>query len=64
MTATENANFSDITTITEKEFKELKKKYEACEEGGIFKFKGKDVFKIYAKYLIEYLEGEFEKNKW
>ena len=63
MTAT-SANYSDITSITEPEFKELKKKYEACEDDGVFKFQGKDVYKIYAKYLIEYLEGEFGKDRW
>lgn len=63
MTAT-NANYSDILDITKEELKELKKKYEACEDDGVFEFKGKELFKGYAKYLIMYLEEEFEKDRW
>ncbi len=57
-----NGNYSDITSISESEFKEFKKLYHNCKDGDTFKFKDKDVFKDYAKYLIEYLEGAFASH--
>ena len=60
--AQSNGGFSDITSVSESEFKELKRLYNECEDDGIFKFQGKDIYKIYAKYLIEYLDGKFADN--
>jgi len=54
-----NVQSDDFVTITPGEFEVLKKKYEACEDGGTFKFKGKGVLKEYAKYLIQYIESKF-----
>ena len=58
-----DGNYGEITSITEREFEELKRLCNECEDDGIFKFKGLDVYKDYAKYLIEYLEDEFANNK-
>ena len=59
-----NDNFGEITSITEGEFEELKRLCNECEDDGIFKFKGLDVYKDYAKYLIEYLEDIFANHKY
>jgi len=59
-----NDNFGEITSITEGEFEEFKKLYNECKDDGIFKFKGFDVYKDYAKYLIQYLERGFADNWW
>ena len=44
-----------IIHVTKQEFKELKVKYEKCT-GESFYFKGHEVLKDYAKYLIQFLE--------
>lgn len=48
----------DTIIISKQDLKELKKLYEATPKGGIFIFKGKEVLKEYAKYMIEYLESK------
>ena len=45
--------------ISIEDFKELKRLYAECVEE-TFIFKGEELLKSYAKYLIEYLEGKFE----
>jgi len=51
--------------ITEETLKELKAEYEKHKENpdASFEFNGKTLLVNYAKYLIEYLEFEFEEIK-
>ena len=58
---TTNAQFEEFITITPKELEILKSKYKACEEDGLFRFKNHELLKSYAKYLIQYLESQFEQ---
>lgn len=51
---------NEILTISEDELKELKRKYETTPDEGTFFFKGKEILKEYAKYIIEYLEEKFK----
>jgi len=46
-------------TITLAQLPALKKEYEraAAEGSELFKFEGMDLYTSYAKYLIEYMEG-------
>jgi len=50
----------DTITINRDDLKELKRLYEACPPGGTFMFKGHEILKEYAKYMIEYLETQFK----
>jgi hypothetical protein len=52
-------------SINEQELKTLKKDYDKAVEDGeqSFTFKGREVLVSYAKYMIEYLEGEFKKQR-
>ena len=43
--------------ITSDNIKEFEKAYHQCEDGGVFDFKGKPVLKAYAKYVLQYFEG-------
>lgn len=52
---------SDTITINKKDLVELKRLYEAAAPGSTFMFKGKEVLKEYAQYLIEYAETQFGK---
>ena len=54
---------SDMITINKEELKDLKALYEKTAPGGIFIFKGREVLKEYAKYMIEYLESQGLGNK-
>lgn len=45
--------------ISREDLEDLKSRYSKCPDGGVFRFKGQDVLKSYAKYLIEYLEIQF-----
>jgi len=45
----------DYISINALEFEELKRLYNNCK-GETFMFKGKEILKSYAKYMIEYLE--------
>ncbi|MFA6971809.1 MAG: hypothetical protein WC208_10460 [Gallionella sp.] len=51
----------DTLKFTPAKLKKLKKEYEACNSG-TFSFEGHILVKEYAKYLIEYLEGEFKRK--
>lgn len=55
----------DHVSINEQELKTLKKDYNKAIEDGkqSFTFKGREVLVSYAKYMIEYLEGEFKKRR-
>lgn len=46
-------------------YEKLKKKYEESVEKNedIFIFEGNEVLTSYAKYLLEFLESKFDKNK-
>jgi len=46
---------TDFLSITKEDLKELKALYEKAKPGEVFKFKGKEILKEYAKYMIEYL---------
>jgi hypothetical protein len=54
---------SHFISMTREDLRELKRLYEETPEKGVFIFKGKEVLKEYAKYLIEYLEQQFEETK-
>jgi hypothetical protein len=56
---------SDTITVSEADLKTLKMDYRKALDSGAesFRFKGKEVLTSYAKYMIEYLEGEFGKKK-
>ena len=43
-------------TINQEELKELKKLYAKTPDGKTFMFKGNEILKEYAKYLIEHLD--------
>ena len=47
------------------DFKYFKRAYARANNGGIeqFKFQGNDFVTGYAKYLIQYLEGQYDKSK-
>jgi len=45
-------------TITAEDLKELKRLYDQAKPGEVFIFKGKQVLKEYAKYLIEYAKSK------
>ena len=45
--------------VTINDLDDLKKAYENCTDDS-FEFKGSEIIKAYAKYLIEYLEGAKE----
>jgi hypothetical protein len=53
----------DSISMTREDHKELKRLYEAAPAGGVFTFKGKEVLKEFAKYMIEYLEKQFGETK-
>lgn len=57
------ASSNETISINEEEIKELKELYEKAPEGSVFKFKGKDLLKEYAKYLIEYINLQTEDKK-
>jgi hypothetical protein len=42
--------------MTREDLEELKKLYEKAKPGEVFLFKGREVLREYAKYVIEYLE--------
>ncbi|MFA5724566.1 MAG: hypothetical protein WC979_10010, partial [Candidatus Pacearchaeota archaeon] len=50
-------------SVTREDLKELERLYNDCPDGGVFKFKGQDVLKSYAKYLIEYLKMQFNNKR-
>ena len=52
----------DKISINEEELKELKKLYEKTPPKGVFMFKGREILKEYAGYLIQYLEQQFKKK--
>lgn len=54
----------DYTNIDKVDFYVLKNLYQKALEQGeeLFQFKGKDILVSYAKYLIQYLEPQFEKE--
>ena len=52
-----------MVSITEEDLKELKRLYEKAEPGEVFIFKGREVLKEFAKYMIEYVEGFERKDK-
>lgn len=45
--------------ISREDLKELKKLYKNSKPKEVFIFKGKEVLREYAGYMIEYLEGKF-----
>jgi hypothetical protein len=49
----------DEVSITKEDLKELKRLYDETPAGEVFIFKGKEVLKEFAKYMIEYLEQKF-----
>ena len=53
---------SESVMIDREDLVELKKLYEKSLTGEVFLFKGKEVLKEYAKYLIEYLDCSFYKE--
>jgi len=48
--------------VDKKDLAELKRLYKKAAPGSTFMFKGQEVLKEYAKYLIEYLETRFPKK--
>jgi DNA-binding transcriptional ArsR family regulator len=45
-----------------KDLKELKVLYEKAEPKGTFTYKGHEILKEYAKYLIQYLESKLKEE--
>jgi hypothetical protein len=43
--------------LSGEDFKELKRLYAKAKPGEVFLFKGQEVLKEYAKYMIEYIEN-------
>ncbi len=52
--------------VTPKFFSDLKKAYQKAleEKKESFSFEGNEYLVTYAKYMIEYLEGEAKRRKW
>lgn len=50
----------DTIEVSKEDFKELKRLYKKSKPGEVFIFKGKEVLREYAKYLIEYLEDKLQ----
>jgi hypothetical protein len=50
----------DVINVNRDDLKELKLLYKKSKPGQIFLFKGKEVLREYAKYMIKYLEGQFK----
>ena len=50
---------SALVTFTEEKLKRLKVAYEGCTTES-FWFEDNEYLKSYAKYMIEYLEGQFK----
>ena len=50
-------------TMTREDIKKLKKKIDKTEKGGVFKYRGHEFLREYAEYLLEYLEGQFERKE-
>jgi hypothetical protein len=48
----------DYIAFTPGKLARFKRAYEACPEGGVFIFEGREVLKAYAKYVIEYVEAQ------
>jgi len=46
--------------INKSDLKKLKALYNKADPGEVFEFKGEQVLKEYAKYLIEYLETKLK----
>lgn len=53
---------SERICITIKDVPALRKAYDNCPDE-TFEFKGNPVYKPYAKYLLEYLEGLMKEKK-
>ena len=51
-----------IIGVTRKDFEELKELYKNCKADS-FMFRGREILKQYAKYMIEYLEIKFGNEK-
>lgn len=49
---------NDMIKIDDKDFEELKRLYSIAKEGEVFIFKGKQLLKEYAGYMIEYIESK------
>lgn len=47
---------SEHIVFDKESFTEFKKKYEECPDGSTFIFQGKELYKAFAKYIIEYAE--------
>lgn len=53
---------SESLRMTEKDIKDLRKAYQSCQ-GDRFEYRGKTLLKEYAKYLLEYLDGNPRPSK-
>jgi len=49
---------NDMVEVTRKDFEELKRLYGEAKAGEVFIFKGREVLKEYAGYMIEYIENK------
>lgn len=60
----ENAQNTDLLSVTEAEWKQFKKIYEqaVADKQDRFKFMGRDVLTAYAKYLIQYVDKKYGQN--
>jgi hypothetical protein len=48
----------DTIKITEKDFEELKRLYNNAKPNEVFTFKGKELLKEYAGYVIEHIQNQ------
>lgn len=57
-----NAQSEGMIMMSREDLAAFKRSYEVCKPGGTFFFKGREVLRDYAKYVIQYLEGQFENK--